>query len=565
MKYRLLPTLQERAQKIVLYQGFRAALYFFLAAGIFLYGALIHAYLRPQEIFFQLSSGRILAILLMPPLAACVWIVVRRWNNMPWFVHTLERSFPEWGDRLTTAVEVTQKAHGGNEPLSRIFASGLEEEVGSELGRMNWSKLCSLKGIAAPVLFVLLLTGTAGAHEVLQPGFFKTAYQLLAVSVPVSADSAAVSEEDGLFEIRVLPGSCEVILNAALTVQAEIVGAAASKVELYVREEGSMAWLIYPMQSEDERRFEFILGPVKKPLIYFVKADDRQSRTYQVRISGKLMPEAVIWEIQPPEYTKTPLQRRQGWFDKLTVPENSRVRVRFRFPRAVKAGWLTEDGHKTVILSRIADNEIEGAFNAVSGQMLTPEIEDIHGEKLRVLEPVWIQTVPDLPPFVEVLEPQMQNYVFATEEIPFKISVNDDYGLTAVTLVLQYKGETKRIEWLKSGDRHARELVLEPVLALEELPLESRDLVFGYLEVTDNYPGEPRQIARSPLFTFMVRDYVEQFKVNLPAAALPSLRSLFEDIIYEQTEITREVWDYLSLFETEKSFNETIPPRGDFR
>ena len=566
MKNELLPQLKRKSRQVVFCQGTAAAVYALAAAGLGLYALLIHAYCRPQNIFMQLSPGRIAAVLFLLPFAAAFWIFLRRWNNMAWLVRTLEKNFPEWGDRLATAVEMAQKSSAGNEFLFRVFASGLQSEVGSELGRMEWRRMSGLRHLLLPLGLLALLSGTAGAHAVLQPAFFGTAYRLIAVTAPASPSPGSQNGEKlAHLEIQVTPGSCEVSLNANLAIQAEIRGGVAQKVELYMREEGSMAWNFVPMTKNGDGRYEFTLTAVRKTMAYFVKADSVQSGTFEIHISAKLAAEAIIWEIQPPAYARTPLQRRQGWFDKLTVPEDSRVRVRFQFPRPVQPGWLLEKGQKAIALARISDTELEGLFDARESRVFSPAIQDTAGEMLGGLDPVWIQTIPDLPPYVEVLEPQMQNYVFPTEEVPFKISANDDYGLASVTLVLQYKGQTKRVEWLPPEARGQRELTLEAVLALENYPLDSRDLVFAYVEVCDNYPGEPRQIARSPLFTLMVRDYVEQYKVRLPKSDLPSLRSLFEDIIFEQTEITREVWDYLSLFETEKSFNENIPAERDLR
>lgn len=65
------------------------------------------------------------------------------------------------------------------------------------------------------------------------------------------------------------------------------------------------------------------------------------------------------------------------------------------------------------------------------------------------------------------------------------------------------------------------------------------------MEVKDNNPAAEHTV-KSPLFTFLIRDYVEQFKLNAPDPTTPSLRSLFEDILVEQEKIMSDAWDFHS-------------------
>ena len=89
-------------------------------------------------------------------------------------------------------------------------------------------------------------------------------------------------------------------------------------------------------------------------------------------------------------------------------------------------------------------------------------------------------------------------------------------------------------------------MTLKPVLNLERFKLYSRDLIFGYVEVRDNYPGNPPHIVRSGLFAFLIRDYVEQFKLTTKEPEMPSLRKLFEDILVDQERVMQDMWNTLS-------------------
>jgi hypothetical protein len=67
-------------------------------------------------------------------------------------------------------------------------------------------------------------------------------------------------------------------------------------------------------------------------------------------------------------------------------------------------------------------------------------VKSTDGEPLLNVAALWIQALPDLLPYVEVLEPQLHTYVFPTEEIPFEINMDDDHGIKSVTLVIHYRG-----------------------------------------------------------------------------------------------------------------------------
>ena len=133
-----------------------------------------------------------------------------------------------------------------------------------------------------------------------------------------------------------------------------------------------------------------------------------------------------------------------------------------------------------------------------------------------------------------------------TSEIYMASLINDDYGIRSVTLVVRYHDKEDRVDWTPKG-KPATEFVLKPVLELERFRLSSHDFIAAYLEVTDNYPGKPAHVVRSALFTFLIRDFIEQFKFRKQQSELPSLRSLFEDVLSEQEKIIQDSWDYISM------------------
>ena len=204
---------------------------------------------------------------------------------------------------------------------------------------------------------------------------------------------------------------------------------------------------------------------------------------------------------------------------------------------------------------------ITASFTASQDLMVHLDITGKENELLWGVSPLWVQTLPDLDPYLEVLEPQLQSYVFPTQEIPFKANINDDYGIRSVVLVIRYQNKNVRIDWTPKGPV-SKNIALNKILDLERFKLFSQDFVVAHLEVRDNYPGDPPHLVKSSLFTFVIRDYVEQFKFRNKESDMPSLRKLFEDVLSEQEKVVQDSWDYLSMspLETPKGWEEA--PEG---
>jgi hypothetical protein len=347
------------------------------------------------------------------------------------------------------------------------------------------------------------------------------------------------------FSIEVTPGNCRIAKGASVTIRAKIHGFKPRHVELFYRPERGEAWQILPMEAAISE-YRYGLSHVTEAASYYVKADDDSSPVFRIRLFEPLALKRAVWNLQFPDYLKLPAQSVQGWRDKLTMQSGTRVRLTLVFNRGIRSGALVLEGGDSIALTRLGSRKLTGEFTVQRDAVVRLQIQSSSGEPLLGLAPLWIQTLPDLAPYVEVLEPQPHGYVFPTEEIPFEINVNDDYAIRSVTLVVRYRGREQRIEWLPPGITPDT-VSLKPVLDLERFRLHSRDVVFAHLEVRDTFPGGDNHLVKSPLFTFLIRDYIEQFKISSKPPTQPSLRELFEDVLVEQEKIFRDTWDMISL------------------
>lgn len=533
---------------IALLAGAKAGLCAMVVLLLAFYGFLAFAYLRPGVLGDGISAISLLAALVGIPLIAGLMTYAGH-RNVRRLSMALEHHYPNLRGRMLTAAELSQGHNGRQEdPWRQALASSLITEMGCLLRRFHFARAYRPKKLAVPALILMSLLIGGTVHATVQPEFFAKGYRRM--TGPEDGDLFSHGSRDSSrpsFTIKVFPGDCKVIKGNSLEVKASAVGRDPERMEFYVKHAKDPSWQVYGMTSKGEGNFEFLWTHITEPSHYFVKADGETSAVFDVQLYEPLGMTRVLWKLHFPEYMNLKDQTQLGWKRKITLPEGTKIDVAIQMNQPVKEGRLMVKGGDAIVMKKDVSKTALGASLEVDGDLvLDLEIQGEKGDPLLGMSSLWIQALPDLLPYVEILQPQLQGYVYPTEEIPFEISVNDDYGVKSVTLVVHARGEEKRIEWIAPG-QNPTETLLYPVLELERFHLDSRDLVFAYLEVLDNNPAENREPVRSAMMSFLIRDYVEQFRMNDPASRDPSLRTMFEDLLVDQEKILQDTWDYLSM------------------
>lgn len=522
---------------------------------------LLLVYFKPELFFFYLPRPYLIGLFLGIPSLVALFVYLREMKDIRQLTLAIEKQHPDLKERLLTAVELMEQGTEsyGQSSFSRALAQSLENDMNQFLDKMGFQKVVPAKKLVMPIVVFFFVISIMMLHASAQPTVFSTGFYRMTHNVMSNFRKMAMPVKSPVpgYELIVSPGDCEIAKGTNLQIIAQTPGYSAKRVELFVRTARESIWEAFPMSRFENSQYEFTLSNLQEHTLYYVKADERQSRDFEVKLFEPLNMELALWELRFPDYMQAPMKRKQGWKQKLSVPEGTELKVHFRFNKPIASGWMLFEGKNRAPLKVVSDTELETSFQAFKDNVLSLEVVSKDGELLSGVNPLWVQVIPDLPPFLEVLEPQEQNYAFPTEEIPFEITVNDDYGIKAVTLVLNYQGKEKRIEWGPRGPIQ-RDLSLKPILELETLDLKSRDLVSSFVEVKDFAPDEETHTVRSANITFLIRDYVEQFSLKDDPPTLPSLRSLFEDLIVEQEKIVQETWDYLSMFPSVQSADGTI-------
>src|SRR5262249_42128562 len=109
-----------------------------------------------------------------------------------------------------------------------------------------------------------------------------------------------------------------------------------------------------------------------------------------------------------------------------------------------------------------------------------------------------IKALPDAPPKVEIPDPGQDLRAEATNTVPVKISMTDDFGLREVRLVYHRLGGPEQIITAKRDSERNSQFTAEiPLAALE---LKENELVAFHAEASDNNTLDGPGVGKSDVF-----------------------------------------------------------------
>lgn len=487
-------------------------------------------------------------LVLLPALAAVFYAAGRaaRLAALNSLVYTFEQEKPELRDQLVTALEILEgRASMTSGSMSARFAEKLEQDMTSLLEERGFGREISARKLLAPAILLVAFLLWIVLHGLLWPAFFvdRPAGSPPAWRLPRWQFRAKPAASLPDFKLEVSPGSCRIPAESSLQVQARTGSYVARSVRLEMRAGGQESWRILAMNASGDGSFHQLIPQVTRGFEYLVRADHKASETFEVELFHPLRLEEARWDLDFPDYLRGTDESRSGWKEKLVVPQGTRVGVQMVFNRPVGSAFLANAQGQSVNLAPVKAGHMAGEFVAEREASFTL-IAESRGDFLMGSAPCRLVVIPDLPPYLEVKMPLAENYIFATEEVPFEVYSSDDYGLARLDFVVQWRD---------------RKLVL-PLLAAGGLPKDTRvhfrfpfertdvrpgDLAIAYIEAADANPARGAG-TRSSLFFFAIRDFYDIYKPLEKPEENVTLRDLFDPILIEQKKEMEEAWDILT-------------------
>jgi hypothetical protein len=406
----------------------------------------------------------------------------------------VEEKFPTFGERLTTAVELsgeTEPYHG-----SPAFIALLINETEARASRLDF-----LSAVPARLVWYLAAVAAAVLLLVASPAAVAPArYGQLAHRFFFPVPGPAVGAP---FAFDVAPGDTAAAVGRPLTVSAHTRplrdGAALPAVCTLVTDDGQGNVHRDRMTADDADAFSFKFDKLPGSFSYYVEADGVRSGTHEVRgiVPVELAADSPVITITPPEYARLnePVQIVNGLND-LKALQYSQVTIQFRFTRPAVAAtlyWVPKSGdHKNTAEPR--EIPLDLTEDRLGARAELPAVADAT-YRIRMEAEENVRTEPDdralvvqidkPPKFLKVTMPDDARTVLPYERVPINVELADDFGIEKAGVEYRVNNGSPAFDHITLWGEGGREAQAQHVFTLSG-KVKDGDSIAYRLKVQDN-------------------------------------------------------------------------------
>jgi ElaB/YqjD/DUF883 family membrane-anchored ribosome-binding protein len=507
------------------------------------------------DVILHLSGGVRMAITLVFACAliagfsVAAWFAFRRRNSLEHTARVLESRHPRLGSKLINLLQLrAQKADASLSPLTRQiagqavagYAAELRDEPIEQLARTDILRqeakrtALGLLGSLAVLALFFDITKTE-IPRFLDPFGDHPPYSFTQLEISEPAADGAKVEYGG-----------------SLLVMVKVAGHRPDELFLSYFPPGHPEKTVTAsMFDKGDRGFAQQIEGIHSDLILVAQTKNRHAMSRQRRIAVILTPrlEQALVKIEPPAYTGLPAVEKLFQFKNLKALEGSRITFRLQSNRPLASGHLTvTDGKGSVdgvTMEPTAEREVAATLEAKEPVTLKFSMIDRDGFSSTETWESALTVTHDLPPDVQITNPNQDTFVAMDFTARPVVEANDDYGLKTLRVHSARNGvfgEPRVIDYEKPP-LHARE-ALE--FEFQKMGCTPGDTISIFAEAIDNAPNP--HLTRSKTVTLTVIS-AEEYNAFLRQqtdmadieAKYSKLINDFRDLVEQQKKLGEEV------------------------
>lgn len=329
----------------------------------------------------------------------------------------IESATAEKGNTLISVVQFDRQL-----PADSAFRKALFEELNDPLPRVDWARVFDLRilrrfavGLGAVVLVLLL-----GALSAPEP-FANSAARIL-------LPSKSIAPLTRTRIVSITPGNSRVVHGTDVQVQIRLSGQIPKAVWISSREPHGQ-WQRMLMEREvGTSLFSSSFEQLRTPTSYYVEAGDAQTDTYDLSIRPKTAPIAAQARIDPPAYTKLPVQTRSDHASFKDLIPGSRVCLRLEFNHELTSLNCSELAVRSLTAST-------WELNGILKETTTLHLGYKDTDQIKDSETIPISVAADEPPSLVIAAPaEGELFATASDSLTITFSAKDNFGLDSVAL-----------------------------------------------------------------------------------------------------------------------------------
>ncbi|HEV8544533.1 MAG TPA: DUF4175 family protein, partial [Verrucomicrobiae bacterium] len=362
------------------------------------------------------------------------------------------------------------------------LASALEQRAGRDLQKIEvpyWNRplrpalLLGALALVA-ILFVIVASGGFTAFERAALPWANAAYT----------------------QVRVQPGDIEIPVGKDVEIKSTFLGRIPVQPQFQWQEEGNARWEFATLTRNETGEYNYPIKGVQKALHYRVSGSDAVSPEF--KLQTYVPPEVKEWrvELDYPSYTKHAPSVQAS--PEITVVRGSTAKIQITPSVKLAKARVRFNGLPPMDL-RPSDNGLwQGDLKINKDTDYWVELADEKGHAGGNETAYHIKALPDAPPKVEIPEPGQDLRAEATNTVPVKISMTDDFGLQEVKLIYHRLGGPEQAVTARRDGETNSQFTAE--IPLAPLGLKENELVAFHAEARDNNTLDGPGVGKSAVF-----------------------------------------------------------------
>ena len=397
----------------------------------------------------------------------------------------VEAQDPKLGCTVSTAAEYLSGERPVTQEYEPQLVAALEAQAARALAQAKvpyWRRLLApsvLMAVGCVLLLAFLLAAT-GAGTAL----YRTA-------APWS--SAAYTQ------VEVQPGNVEIPVGKDVDIRTIFRGRPPKDARFHWRSEADPKWHYAILtKAEQEQAYVYPLKGLRQALTYRVTGSDATSPDFSVDTYVPPEIKELRIRLAYPAYVDRPAIEQTS--PNITIVRGSTASFQVAPTVELASAKLRLGTNASIDLVRGQDNGWTAHAPILKDTDYWIELRDAKGH-LGVNEtPYHIKALPDEPPKVEITDPGQDLRADATNTIPLKLSVADDFGVGDIRLVYHRLGGPEQVVQVQRTTVRGKEIQASVDLPLEPLGLKEYELVAFHAEAVDNNTLDGPGIGKSPLY-----------------------------------------------------------------
>ena len=311
------------------------------------------------------------------------------------------------------------------------------------------------------------------------------------------------------YSIMVEPGDVTIARGSDQLVAVQLVGFETDEVRIFFKSESSDLFDELSMLPDDGEGFELLLLGLDENTEYFVQAAGIRSNTHRIEVADLPYVDQLVLEYHFPSYTGLAVRTIEGGGD-IAALEGTEVIVKVFPTMLTPGGRLLVNGEATD-LTDAGDGTWSGPVQVEEEGYYEIELARADGDLVSASPHYTIDVLTDQPPSVSFSKPGRDTRASPIEELFLEAKADDDFGISELLLIYSANGEAEDTIALYDS-RPAPEVTVGHTMYLEELELESGDLVSYYAQAKDNNRETGTRTVTSDIYFVQIRPFRIDFR-----------------------------------------------------